>query len=908
MRKKTLLLLTIFLISGIKLAQLKGSISTDITIFAQEEDTHFTTTNKSNYDVKDYKNYNNRKFDQEEFKDKFYYTPLIKVPKEYGSFSASEKGSDPEKVYKEIREELALTGYEAYCMVKDVPIEPNYSNRLIERFLELYPDGVNKLTTTKDTLNTDNSKYPIWRDVSGKQFLMTSLEEYLGFKDLYENDPALTELNTAPINSLLSQEQACVQGWRSIAAQNRACNRLENRSECALTKRRVPGSGYEIHDVIHLLGDFDNKFSIQDDQKTTERAIKGCQYLFSTPENKLTDDEKNLKKVIINVPTYMDRSYRLGFLITVIETKIPKTDCNAPVDADIIFNFFTQTTKCKPKDEVLVSAFKLPDIGTNKGPLSTYGHEEWDDPLDLTRLSLTTKEQQEVHEGGRHDKRSSIFAGAKNAGNNVTQDSEIYCYTHENGKLDATNTCLAPVPRALVDIVNGTVSKKICGNKAEAVKILNDIAGTRVKNPMDTYGKEFNVGNGGVVLQNIFFGSLYNSNGLTPGQSQLDLTTIWEINEDTWNPKISKTVAHFYLVYPMGYELKDIEKAIKGTFFSKEQLANMEQDSNVTQSFEMTGQTQALNNKGIHWSYEDIDETKAHACGDYVDEKTGAVYPIPCIKHPNIKIVGGDGQVNILGAKLGWWLRKVQNTLNSKKSLAYNYFESCKTMEEFLLGKCSGVVNSNAKGDGKLDENAKNICEVAEIYNIDCKFLRSIYAIETGSGTYMPHSDTLPGTNNYCCNSIGYCGPMSVSSYHATNISAGDDLKVCKPEELGMDAFILASRWILIKKWCTSNPNECLPDPEYDHWKNKYIEQEGNSHITTKKEVESFVRGWYGSLEPVPERIGWPSGATYQDAVMACMGLLSKETTDKPAIEGGWGDWIHPPKGVGGGARCPVND
>jgi len=50
------------------------------------------------------------------------------------------------------------------------------------------------------------------------------------------------------------------------------------------------------------------------------------------------------------------------------------------------------------------------------------------------------------------------------------------------------------------------------------------------------------------------------------------MESLYTINGNTWEPGVSNTVVHFYLVYPMGFELGTIEEAIKGAniVFDKE--------------------------------------------------------------------------------------------------------------------------------------------------------------------------------------------------------------------------------------------------------------------------------------------------------------------------------------------------
>lgn len=177
--------------------------------------------------------------------------------------------------------------------------------------------------------------------------------------------------------------------------------------------------------------------------------------------------------------------------------------------------------------------------------------------------------------------------------------------------------------------------------------------------------------------------------------------------------------------------------------------------------------------------------------------------------------------------------------------------------------KCPEEDKSTLASSSTPAEDLGDICAVAEAYNIDCDFFKAVYAVESCSGTYLPTGGELG-----CCNSIGYCGPMAVGAGIVGTISPDKNRDVCMVESDGMDNFELAARWMLIKKWCNYNAPTCLGSSNPYEWKESYIEDYGNSNITTREEVESFILGWYGSITQIENRVGWPEGSTYVDAVM----------------------------------------
>ncbi len=204
-----------------------------------------------------------------------------------------------------------------------------------------------------------------------------------------------------------------------------------------------------------------------------------------------------------------------------------------------------------------------------------------------------------------------------------------------------------------------------------------------------------------------------------------------------------------------------------------------------------------------------------------------------------------------------------------------NYIYTCTTSLFSALSQ-KNPIDAYSKGgriacnlsDVAPSENSPgDICSVAQKYNIDCNFFKAIYAIESCSGATLPTGGSLG-----CCNAQGYCGPMAVGGGIVGKISPDKKRNVCMKESEGMDNFELAARWLLIKKWCAYNSATCLGSPDPYQWKDSYIEQYGNSNITTREEIESFVYGWYGTTAPdTDSQKRWGQGKSFVDAVQVYM-------------------------------------
>jgi len=659
--------------------------------------------------------------------------------------------NDPSLVYSvpTLRRELASQGYQAYCASDNVEIKPDYNTEeLINKYFDLVDKGMPEVAPENrfleiesvESLSTQNAKYPLWRDVSNKQFLMTSLEEYFGFKDIYIQDASKTVLTSSAINSLLSEPQMCLQGWKNLVAQELACERLDPGSweVCDLFTRPIPGTKFTVKSLLTELSEYEPTYAVDYPGYREGGAKQGCISLIKGDRNK-SKDLQEMYQGLLNTPTYFDRAYRYGFIVAAIHTKNigPEKENSAMK----IFNFFSEPTKLQePTDEVLVVAFKLPDIGTNHWQAEDNGVQFWDDPLSLTRKLLSNSQQNATHELEKRDqtakdilKNATLFSG-----NDKNADKKIFCTTateDDQGRLTggvSTASCKNYLTKALTDIINGNAGS--CG-EAEAVNVIKDIASLNTTDIADARdGRLFNVDNGVEVILNLFKGDITHP-VIGDGQAEPQkadtkdpadkLFSIFDITKEKWNSRNDEpTTVDFYVVYPMGFELNAVEEAMKGAFFTKAQLEFLaEQQTN--DSFEMSGVGIGLSSNSKGFSYEDEEATKRGECGTetitsiipgskYIDEDGYEItvaseivkeeVNIKCNRNISVTVKQEGAGVGILGAKLGFWMKQVQKQISSRTGEAWSYFNSCATTEDFMLGRCQGGSNGLGSGGDYLSE------------------------------------------------------------------------------------------------------------------------------------------------------------------------------------------------------------
>ncbi|NCN50858.1 MAG: hypothetical protein GW925_00220 [Candidatus Pacebacteria bacterium] len=657
------------------------------------------------YDLSDFPEYNINQ-------DQFYLQPI-------SGMLTGERDVD------KIRKDLTSSGYEAYCAAENIEIKPKYNTSgLIARYLELHKSNpgaypvVNIAVDSVASGDMTNATIPIWRDTEGTKYLMSSLEEYFGFKDVYTQDPSYSEINSAPINSLLSQQQRCVQSARVLLATELMCEKLINPGECTLLAQKVPGTG-KIIDAVR--GDMHELMPTYRDGGISAE----CRRLYS-PETEQTPDIVEFKQDLQNVPLEINRSYRLAFLVISLNMKQPEKSGKF---AGKIFNFFTgKTEKGAPRNEVLVIGFKIPDIATNKGGGDDSGSVYWNDPSYLTRNILLRRDQiRELEDVDRPARRRQIQLQAE-AAVSQNEGSKIYCYEGSYPDGVGTPACQNELGKAVVDIVNGAAYG--CDTKeTEPVVQINDYAG--LGDPKDPYGKVYLNEWGNTLLLNLFGSGQYadrthvvDDNYMDPQKAKTadpwyeKIKTIWTIGPDTWSPAESKTTADYYLVYPMGFELEEIENVMMNTFFTSIQKDQIAQSGRILDGFPIEGALMGVAGGTASFDFPDPDKD----CGTTIDPDDPLASPIPkvCNEHVSIAIETDNKGIGFLGAKLGFWLRQVQLSLNSvyvgtkdtvtkefivTTAATHSYIDSCPTLEHFLLGQCSGgaLKNIDDGADGSLD-------------------------------------------------------------------------------------------------------------------------------------------------------------------------------------------------------------
>jgi len=612
--------------------------------------------------------------------------------------------------YNVIRESMVNQGYQAYCATPTYTIDPVFEGD-IRRFLDNIRRGfhppLDLPTGPVQIASYAEAQTPLFRDVERKRTLKADLEEYFGYKELEEDSFARAEVKSAPINSLLSETQRCAQAAATLIAQEDMCNKLIDPSQCSLLNRQVPGTSLRVR---QLLGEYKSFAAGSTDH------LENCKNIV------VGRGGMPLRTGMLTASLHLDRAYRIAYLVGAVAQK--------PKVPNRIFNFFSHSETAEPLHEALIFAFKIPDIGTNKGsvwqseaavtadgrplgydqvkrdaegkrvPEIESGHTYWDDPMTLTRNVLIPRRMAETLDlDGSRERRELLgaVAGANASGPLVN------CLIGAPPNGTGAPSCNDHVGFSVVSIINGTAihdpDRVNCSLiKSEEAQEIGDPA----KLGPDSFQNLFQMKYGDKILENIW---------QINGTSQ-PFSSIFQFRSDTiWPPEGCApgaqgqpaggdcTVINFYLVYPMGYDLETLQTVMAQSFLTPKQFEAIEAASDIKDRFNVFDDQVELEG-----------DEQSH---DYIDRINCPRDPITGIeicpeKTISVDVESSQGPAQFFGARLGFWTHRIQQIFNRRESLAHKYLRRCATTEEFLLDQCGGPTVDAVFNEPLMCEHSKH--------------------------------------------------------------------------------------------------------------------------------------------------------------------------------------------------------
>ncbi len=698
--------------------------------------------------------------------EEFYITPI--------------KGIGTTSTLPVIRTDLIKQGYEARCAtpgfkialsnadvtaVKNYLLEQNNPSGAVlggigidgaPDKLDNYGKSLPINNRMKSTLSIDyrDALIPVMRDLTRIPQLKQSLESYFGYSQSAEKSYSEAELKSAPVNSLLTQQERCTQSVISLLQRDIMCKKLANPSACALYSTAVPGSSYT---VKSLLEEYQKSAGISSD------LFKNC--------GEIVAKKGILKDALLTLPLQIEHAYRLAFLVTTIDTQIQK--------AHRMMRLFQHPKRGildvgpDPTQLVMVNAFKVPDFTTNKGTIPSEGDSgdtTFNDPSLLTRdLLISTSTKKNYDEKGI-EQRKKLLDIANTQVADKTQDVPPMMIQCGIGSVGSPQ-CYDPLSRAVIDIVNAqaiadATQLKCDDYQFEAPQAIFDSADLH---SLPNVGRVFSQDFGVALLENLFTDETHirpltleydptyaDTNSKKTGAVQFDwgLKSVFYVIKGTENLPYSAQDArkvNHYIVYPEGYDLKTVEAVVSGSFFSTEQLKALQDKA---KSFEFLSiANQATTFEGGQTSHTYTDKSKPVECGktDIIDatgtitgQETKYCYEDRTISfgmeaEPTPKTSG------ILGGKLGYWLYTVQMALSKADALTHKYLENCKSVEDFLLDHCGGESVSQTAALNPIYS-----CSIYNSATVDTTQIAT-FTVQQKNGSNLKPSDFIASAGEKGC-------------------------------------------------------------------------------------------------------------------------------------------------------------
>jgi hypothetical protein len=618
--------------------------------------------------------------------------------KPLGGFSPT-LGAEPDRAIV-LFKNMVEDGYEVRCTTPRFSMAAKVDGAL-EDFQALFAPGAKVFDINSgQVIDASAMQIPLWRDgasagaggqgaaattdtdtnstnptAGGDRGVFGSIEKNFGYRDplVGTGSGNLQKLHTTsgPVYSLLSLEQQCTQQIESLKQRRYLCDLYVNPDACAL-KEAIPNT--TDFDTMTLLNAFEGS---------------GLTCAQIAQEN-LTPEQEKIAKALAYVPLYLEKSYRLGFLVAVTEMK---PDERA---GGIFFNFFAADNDGKDqtkKHKVAVIPFKFPDgAGTNREKIEGINYQ---DPLQITRDALTSQadivKRQEEYAENIHRYLNTPFQGKR---------PRVLC---------GGENCTDPLTKAVTDMINGSEDKKVEGSciveaenlEGETSQIVSSAdlgaAGGVTESPADANkDKTTDTTANNSILNLVKPGYELIKNLIVRPPNQATQPQRAEFNFLSFlDPGIKEqaggTDTVFYTILPMGYELEKAEETLAGFIFDEAALNLYQENDEVHDYFETQGFSFTFNSDKETYPFANPSSPTYQAC-----IAANPTTPEACAQKITVGVESKNNDPayapRVLGGKLGSLVRKMQENILAFNTAAHKFVASCKTLDEYLRGNCSGEV------------------------------------------------------------------------------------------------------------------------------------------------------------------------------------------------------------------------
>ncbi len=551
-------------------------------------------------------------------------------------------------------------GYEATCAGADLTMQTDILGQLSQYTTtigEVRLDG-----SLNYTPELSKARVPLFTNMfeTGTEVKVnSSFEGFFGAQPTLDNlENALSYQEYSGVAySRTSFEHQCKHKINLLRTAKKMCNMLSDPSTCVLNKE-IGDTGYYYFSTDpnnpSLLDEFEYYLNSEDNIDCYDYAV-----IYDDGYNTITETKYNEIELAINTtPLNLPYIYRVAFLVIATDQSYPLAE---PNDPSITKNFWFRkiqnngTIDNANSDSIIVLPFKIPDIITNK-PLSLIA-DNYQDAAQIAISSLSDYNLDRDIQEEREEKLSQIN-NVKNSGEKLNVDAY--------NTSDYTDNILN---RILVDIINGTADSR-CTSKDINDPIIKYEEAGHIYTPANLISHQNRIFNNNYLQESELINS-YNN------QSK---TFNWTLKTNSPTYSQDTVPVRIYLVSPIGEELKHLENTIQ--FFVPFELKEKIEEINMTDNtppvqgipeyYPLAGSALNYNSSG--------DSVTGNSNGQNITLSSSQQLLNPTSNY----------YFHIPGAKLGFYIKLIQQTGHSIESNTIEALKDCRT-EEMFLGKCGGI-------------------------------------------------------------------------------------------------------------------------------------------------------------------------------------------------------------------------
>lgn len=587
-------------------------------------------------------------------------------------------------------------------------------------------------------VDIDQGRIPLFR---GSEAIATtekisSYEGYFG-SNHPENESVV---DTGVANNLLTTQQQCLIKIKNLRTVEQMCEQYHGdqmlvQPEACAFHQQIPDSDYYLYSTNQ--GEQAQRPSLLSAIEALEAQGVGCDQLTQGYHSEFADqfgvDKEtftNVKQALDNMSLNLDQSYRWAFLV--IAPLMDVDAGTAPGSCGVGSGAKPNDRFCylwrhkgneggpeggpsfinRPNHAPIFAALKIPDFGTHHSLQYDY-----QDSAQLTANSLLTPDQQEILQEDLINKGKQVLLDKIQLAQAMYGNAEervvlpIFC-----GGMPmcdcAHGSC--PLRRALVDIINGSALAGQYGFDHEPdPHVIAEDAGEihttaqAEESPGRIFTDKYSSGDVFTLAGN----SLSNESG--EGNWKWGLKVRADDGKQQHNDD-QKTTIGVYMVAPINNEystLAYLTEAMK-VFFTQDQLAKMVETNCIADGEGKCGELPLfypIKDAEIGYKSSDSEEfyNPDKKCpmkpikDPITGEKIGEYEDKPC-DNDKAGIKVDDQSVGLFypGAKFGWFVRKIQQSLHSLGTKAHDYITSCQRTEDMFLGQCRGDSQYYGPPDG----------------------------------------------------------------------------------------------------------------------------------------------------------------------------------------------------------------